>query len=89
MAERSLAADSACTARSRAGTLHIDRGTQQATFAAGRPTGDRSTSSVAGSIPDNLAEGMEVVVEGQLERQNLVRGHKVMTKCRSKYTVAR
>lgn len=37
------------------------------------------------AIPDNLAEGSEVVVEGQVERNQVVRGHKLLTKCASKY----
>ena len=52
-----------------------------------RLAGDKSALEVICecSIPDNLAEGMEVVVEGQLAREGLVRGHKVLTKCASKY----
>ncbi len=67
-----------------AATLHIDRIGQQATFVL---AGERGNLDVicTGPLPDNLAEDMEVVVEGELERQNLVRGHKVMTKCASKY----
>jgi cytochrome c-type biogenesis protein CcmE len=65
-------------------TLQIDRERQQAAF---ELTGERGTIDVicTGPIPDNLAEDMEVVVEGQLESPGLVRGHKVMTKCSSKY----
>jgi cytochrome c-type biogenesis protein CcmE len=58
---------------------------QQATFVLAGERGNLDVICV-GPLPDNLAEDMEVVVEGQLERQNLVRGHKVMTKCASKYT---
>ncbi len=39
-----------------------------------------------GLIPDNLAEGIEVVVEGRLEDTGLVRGNKVLTRCASKYS---
>lgn len=65
-------------------TLHIDPERQQAVFTL---AGERGTLDVicTGPIPDNLAENMEVVVEGQLESLQLVRGHKVMTKCSSKY----
>ncbi|MCU0961354.1 MAG: cytochrome c maturation protein CcmE [Pirellulaceae bacterium] len=65
-------------------TLEIDRNQQLARFVL---TGERECVQVicTGTLPDNLAEGMEVVVEGYLERRDLVRGHKVMTKCASKY----
>lgn len=36
------------------------------------------------AIPDNLAEGMEVVVEGELQAGGIL-GHKVITRCASKY----
>ncbi len=39
----------------------------------------------AGPLPDNLAEGIEVVVEGRLEDASLLRGDKVLTRCASKY----
>jgi len=67
-----------------AGSLQIDRQKQQATF---RLASDTHSLEVTcgGSIPDNLAEGMEVVVEGQLDTPVHVRGHKLMTKCSSKY----
>jgi cytochrome c-type biogenesis protein CcmE len=35
-------------------------------------------------IPDNLAEGIEVVVEGELQPDGIL-GHKVITRCASKY----
>jgi cytochrome c-type biogenesis protein CcmE len=39
----------------------------------------------SGPLPDNLAENVDVVVEGQLEPDGLLRGHKVLTRCASKY----
>jgi cytochrome c-type biogenesis protein CcmE len=36
-------------------------------------------------LPDNLVEGIDVVVEGTLEKQGRLRGEKVMTRCASKY----
>jgi cytochrome c-type biogenesis protein CcmE len=36
-------------------------------------------------LPDNFAEGMDVVVEGRLESPELFRGEKVLTRCASKY----
>lgn len=37
-----------------------------------------------GPLPDNLAENMDVVVEGKLDEAEL-RGEKVITRCASKY----
>ena len=64
--------------------MHIDPSRRQATFAL---AGQQGSVDVvySGPVPDNLAEGMEVVVEGKLEGQHLVRSTKVMTKCASKY----
>jgi cytochrome c-type biogenesis protein CcmE len=39
----------------------------------------------SGPLPDNLAEDMDVVVEGRLEEPDLLRGDKVLTRCASKY----
>jgi cytochrome c-type biogenesis protein CcmE len=36
------------------------------------------------AVPDNLAEGIDVVVEGTLQ-QNTFHAHKVITRCASKY----
>ena len=59
-----------------------DRGS--ATF---RLEGSQSGIRVAcsGPLPDNLAEERHVVVEGHLENTQLLLGHKVLTKCASKY----
>ena len=38
-----------------------------------------------GRFPDNLEEGVEVVVEGTLEPSGVLRAEKVLTKCASKY----
>lgn len=40
----------------------------------------------AGPFPDNLAEDIDVVVEGRLDGSGLLRGEKVLTRCASKYT---
>ena len=49
--------------------------------------GSRSTLRVicTGPLPDNLAGGMDVVVEGRLEDASLLRGQKLITRCASKY----
>jgi cytochrome c-type biogenesis protein CcmE len=39
-----------------------------------------------GPLPDNLAEGIEVVVEGTLRTGCLLDGDRVITRCASKYT---
>ena len=41
--------------------------------------------SCAGPLPDNLAEDLDVVVEGNLQPDGLLRGDKVLTRCASKY----
>jgi cytochrome c-type biogenesis protein CcmE len=41
--------------------------------------------SCNGPLPDNLAEGIDVVVEGTLKRDGVILGEKVMTRCASKY----
>jgi cytochrome c-type biogenesis protein CcmE len=38
-----------------------------------------------GPLPDNLAEDMDVVVEGRLDSGGVLRGDKVLTRCASKY----
>lgn len=41
--------------------------------------------SCRGPLPDNLAEEMEVVVEGTLQSDGQLQGQKVLTRCASKY----
>jgi cytochrome c-type biogenesis protein CcmE len=50
-------------------------------------SGEQSNVQVSckGPIPDNLAEDMDVVVEGTLEKDGLLRGERVLTRCASKY----
>jgi len=66
------------------GSLEIASGRRQAKF---KLQGAESPLSVicAGPLPDNLAEDMDVVVEGRLEKSGLLRGEKVLTRCASKY----
>jgi cytochrome c-type biogenesis protein CcmE len=42
-----------------------------------------------GPIPDNLTEGIEVVVEGRMQSAGYVQGNKVLTRCASKYSSSR
>lgn len=37
-------------------------------------------------VPDNLAEGIEVVVEGRLDSKGILQADKILTRCASKYT---
>ena len=66
------------------GSLETSADRTQARFAM---TGTRETLDVvcSGRLPDNLAEGMDVVVEGRIEASGLLRGDKVLTRCASKY----
>ena len=54
-------------------------------------TGDRGKLRVicSGPVPDNLAEEVDVVVEGVLENGGLLRAEKVLTRCASKYEADR
>ncbi|NUQ62377.1 MAG: cytochrome c maturation protein CcmE [Pirellulales bacterium] len=66
------------------GTLVISPRRDQAEFAL--EAADRGLKvSCQGTLPDNLAEQIDVVVEGKLETPALVRGDKVLTRCASKY----
>jgi cytochrome c-type biogenesis protein CcmE len=40
----------------------------------------------SGHLPDNLAEGIQVVVEGRLQDDNQLAGERVLTRCASKYS---
>ena len=42
--------------------------------------------SCSGQLPDNLAEGRHVVVEGRLQDVDNLIGEKVLTRCASKYS---
>jgi len=67
-----------------ADSLEIDSRRQQASFSLEAPNGLLAVQC-SGPLPDNLAEGIDVVVEGRLERPDLLRGTKVLTRCDSKY----
>jgi cytochrome c-type biogenesis protein CcmE len=45
----------------------------------------RLTVRSSGTLPDNLAEGIEVVVEGTLHPDGHLQGDRVITRCASKY----
>ncbi len=67
-----------------AGTLNVQRDRMHASFAL---EADRAELKVvcSGALPDNLSDGIAVLVEGWLDEGGLLRGEKVMTRCASKY----
>ena len=70
-----------------AGTLAVADDRAQASFAL--EAGGKSLKVVyAGPLPENLAEGMAVLVEGRLDDARLFHGEKVLTRCASKYESA-
>jgi cytochrome c-type biogenesis protein CcmE len=66
------------------GTLQIGSDRKTASFCLEAAKGQLPVVCT-GTLPDNLAEGIDVVVEGQLETANLLRGDKLLTRCASKY----
>jgi cytochrome c-type biogenesis protein CcmE len=67
-----------------ASTLAVDAERTRASFAL---EGDGANLKVVCPVPlpDNLAEGMAVLVEGRLDESGLLHGQKVLTRCASKY----
>ncbi len=67
-----------------AGTLQLGVAPRQIAFAL---EGSKRTLPVVcpGPAPDNLAEQMEVVVEGRLDSKGVLQGEKLITRCASKY----
>lgn len=65
-------------------TLNVDDGRRHADFVL---CGDEGSLHVScrGPLPDNLAEGIDVVVEGTLDQPGAIKGDKVLTRCASKY----
>jgi cytochrome c-type biogenesis protein CcmE len=66
------------------GSLRIAADRQKASFALAGTEGSLKVDC-PGPLPDNLAEEMDVVVEGRLESPRLFRAEKVLTRCASKY----
>ena len=67
-----------------AGTLGVDKDRSRAAFSL-EGTGANLKVESSGPLPDNLAEGMAVLVEGRLEKAGLLHGEKILTRCASKY----
>ena len=70
-----VANDSLCIADNRSG----------ATFMLAGANGNL-TVDCSGQLPDNLAEGKQVVVEGRLQDTGHLVGDRVLTRCASKYS---
>ena len=69
------------------GTLVLEEGGSGASFQlAGSASGPGLDVRCRGPLPDNLAEGGSVVVEGSLESPGQLRGDRVLTRCASKYS---
>jgi cytochrome c-type biogenesis protein CcmE len=67
-----------------AGSLQMAADRSQASFDLQGATGKLNVVCF-GPLPDNLAENIDVVVEGQLEAGGRLRGDKLLTRCASKY----
>ena len=67
-----------------AGTLAVDKNRTRASFAL---EGDGANLKIvcSGPLPDNLAEGVAVLVEGRVDEAGLFHAAKVLTRCASKY----
>jgi cytochrome c-type biogenesis protein CcmE len=66
------------------GSLQIAPDRRQAVFSLQGVKGSLAVT-FNGSIPDNLAENMDVVVEGRIENETQFRAEKILTRCASKY----
>jgi cytochrome c-type biogenesis protein CcmE len=72
-----------------AGSLAIEPGRRAATFRLEDPAGGLPVRSEGTTLPDNLAEGVPVVVEGRLDPSGAsFRAEQVLTRCASKYESA-
>ena len=66
------------------GSLQVAADRSQATFSLQGNDGQLAVICT-GPLPDNLSEAKDVVVEGLLESDGLLRGDKLLTRCASKY----
>jgi cytochrome c-type biogenesis protein CcmE len=66
------------------GTLDVAPDRRQASFML-QGTKERLRIRCPGPLPDNLAENIDVVVEGRLDEAGGLQGVKVLTRCASKY----
>ena len=66
------------------GSLQIAPDRHQADFTLQGVKGSLAVT-FSGSIPDNLAENMDVVVEGRIKNETQFHADKILTRCTSKY----
>ncbi len=65
-------------------SLRIDPDGKRAVFSLdGEP--DDLPVVCSGTLPDNLAENIDVVVEGRLDESGVLQGDKLLTRCAGKY----
>jgi cytochrome c-type biogenesis protein CcmE len=69
------------------GTLKIADDQKQADFSL-QGTSVKLAVICSGTLPANLAEDIEVVVEGRLDDCGTLRGDKLLTRCASKYAAS-
>jgi cytochrome c-type biogenesis protein CcmE len=67
------------------GSLDINSDRTEATFSL-KGTDQNLRVICSGELPDNLAEGLDVVVEGCIDEPGHLQGDKVLTRCASKYS---
>ncbi len=67
------------------GSLHIASDRSQGALVL-QGAASKLAVEFSGTIPDNLAEGIEVVVEGHMQSAGIVQATKVLTRCASKYS---
>jgi cytochrome c-type biogenesis protein CcmE len=67
-----------------AASLRVDSQRSKARFALAGTEG-KLPVECSGPLPDNLAEEIEVVVEGRLDPSGRLQGDKLLTRCASKY----
>ena len=56
---------------------------------AGEKEGANLKVDCRGPLPDNLAEGIAVLVEGRIDDGGVLHGEKVLTRCDGKYELAK
>ena len=67
------------------GSLDLNSDRTEATFLL-KGTDQNLRVTCSGELPDNLAEELDVVVEGRIDEPGHLRGDKVLTRCASKYS---
>lgn len=66
------------------GSLALSDNRRNATFVL-RGSESELPVIASGTMPDNLADGMEIVVEGSLQSDGKIHADRVITRCASKY----